>query len=55
MDCFLHYFYILRKNVALEEFGSKFKTIILILISNFILINIVLFFSSSSNFIYFQF
>jgi D-alanyl-lipoteichoic acid acyltransferase DltB (MBOAT superfamily) len=47
--------YIFRKDIALEEFGSKLGTISFILVSNFILINILLFFSSSSNFIYFQF
>lgn len=47
--------YIFRKNIALEEFGSKLGNTSFILVSNFILINIILFFSSSSNFIYFQF
>tara|TARA_R110002096_G_scaffold161920_2_gene328782 strand:- start:1764 stop:3164 length:1401 start_codon:yes stop_codon:yes gene_type:complete len=47
--------YIFKKDLALEEFGSKLSTTSFILISTFILINIVLFFSSSSNFIYFQF
>ncbi|MFD2725970.1 MBOAT family O-acyltransferase [Hyunsoonleella rubra] len=44
-----------RKNIALENFGSTLKQSHYILMFNFILINIVLFFSSASNFIYFQF
>jgi D-alanyl-lipoteichoic acid acyltransferase DltB (MBOAT superfamily) len=47
--------FMFKKDVALEEFGSKLNTTNFVLISNFILINIILFFSSSSNFIYFQF
>ncbi|WP_229731276.1 MBOAT family O-acyltransferase [Hyunsoonleella pacifica] len=47
--------YIFRKDLVLEEFGSKLSNTSFIVISTFILINITLFFSSSSNFIYFQF
>ena len=52
---FIFDIYIFKKDVALEEFGSKLSKTSFLLISTFILINIVLFFSSSSNFIYFQF
>ncbi|WP_233702481.1 MBOAT family O-acyltransferase [Hyunsoonleella flava] len=44
-----------RRNIHLESFGSKLNTLSFSIISVFILINIVLFYSSSSNFIYFQF
>ncbi|PQV47705.1 D-alanyl-lipoteichoic acid acyltransferase DltB (MBOAT superfamily) [Jejuia pallidilutea] len=44
-----------RRNIPLENFGSTLSKTNFIIISNFILINIVLFFSSSNNFIYFQF
>ncbi|MDO5980489.1 MBOAT family O-acyltransferase [Flavivirga sp. MEBiC05379] len=47
--------YIFKKDLSIENLGSKLSTLSFIIISNFILINIVLFFSSSSNFIYFQF
>lgn len=47
--------YLFRKNLHLEGFGSKLNTTKFVLLCNFILIHIILFFSSSSNFIYFQF
>ena len=46
---------IFKKDIPLENFGSTLKTFNFIMISVFILINIVLFYSSASNFIYFQF
>ena len=47
--------YLFKKDIYLEAFGSKLKTTNFVLISTFILINIILFYSSASNFIYFQF
>lgn len=47
--------YLFKKNQALETYGSQLGNFKFVLISNFMLINIVLFFSSASNFIYFQF
>ncbi|WP_282123434.1 MBOAT family O-acyltransferase [Algibacter mikhailovii] len=47
--------YMFKKDIILEEFGAKLTKTSFVLISTFILINIVLFFSSASNFIYFQF
>ncbi|WP_298555622.1 MBOAT family O-acyltransferase [uncultured Algibacter sp.] len=44
-----------KRNIPLENFGSTLKTVSFAVISVFILINIVLFYSSASNFIYFQF
>ncbi len=47
--------YLFKKDIYLEAFGSKLNTIRFVSISTFILINIILFYSSASNFIYFQF
>jgi hypothetical protein len=44
-----------KSDIPLENFGSTLKTFSFTMISVFILINIVLFYSSASNFIYFQF
>jgi hypothetical protein len=44
-----------KKNIHLENFGSTLKPFSYTMISVFVLINIVLFYSSASNFIYFQF
>lgn len=44
-----------KTNIPLEEFGSTLKPLSFTIISCFVLINILLFFSSASNFIYFQF
>ncbi|WP_340202395.1 MBOAT family O-acyltransferase [Ascidiimonas sp. W6] len=50
MDVFLFV-----RGFSLETLGSKISTVNYVLLLNFIIINIVLFFSSASNFIYFQF
>ncbi len=47
--------YIFRKNIPLENLGSKIPLVPYVLLMNFIVINIILFYSSASNFIYFQF
>ena len=47
--------YIFRKNIPLENLGSKIPLFPYVLLMNFIVINIILFYSSASNFIYFQF
>jgi alginate O-acetyltransferase complex protein AlgI len=47
--------YLFSKGIALEKLGSKIPNLYYVVLVNFILINIILFFSSASNFIYFQF
>ena len=47
--------YLFKRDLELETFGSKLRNKKFIVFFNFILINIILFYSSSSNFIYFQF
>ena len=47
--------FIFRKNVPLENFGSTLSSRNFLIISNFVLISIILFYSNASNFIYFQF
>lgn len=44
-----------KSNTPLENFGSTLSKTKFVIVANFILINIILFFSSSNNFIYFQF
>ncbi|XLS30789.1 MBOAT family O-acyltransferase [Flavobacteriaceae bacterium M23B6Z8] len=47
--------YLFIKDTALENLGSKIPNVTYVLLLNFIIINTILFFSSASNFIYFQF
>ncbi|NAS30175.1 MBOAT family protein [Flavobacteriaceae bacterium R38] len=47
--------FLFKKNIPLEEYGNTLKTSKFVIISNFIIVHIILFFSSASNFIYFQF
>lgn len=47
--------YLFVKNVSLETLGSRISNVTYVLLLNFIIINTILFFSSASNFIYFQF
>ena len=47
--------YLFRKDISLESFGGRLSTLSFIFILTFVLLNIILFFSSASNFIYFQF
>lgn len=44
-----------KRNVSLEHFGTTLKPVFYVLSVTFIVINIILFYSSASNFIYFQF
>lgn len=47
--------YLFISGVPLEKLGSKLSTAFYVILINFIVINIVLFYSSATNFIYFQF
>ena len=46
---------VFRSNVALEDYGSKFSTVKLSIIVSVIIIMLCLFYSTTENFIYFQF
>lgn len=48
-------FYLFKKGVFLEDLGNRIKGKYFVLFLGFITINIILFYSSASNFIYFQF
>lgn len=47
--------FLFRKSIHLEELGSSLKNIIFIPLLIFLVLNILLFYSSAGNFIYFQF
>jgi hypothetical protein len=46
---------VFRSNIALEDYGSKFNTVKLSIIVSVIIIMLCLFYSTTENFIYFQF
>jgi D-alanyl-lipoteichoic acid acyltransferase DltB (MBOAT superfamily) len=48
-------FYLVKKKIHLEEFGRRFNNIKLVVILSFLIVLVNLFYSSSNNFIYFQF
>jgi len=48
-------FYLFKKEVFLEDLGHKIKNLFFVFFIGFIVLNIVLFYSSANNFIYFQF
>jgi len=47
--------YLFRKGLFLEDLGNRIKNVAFALAISFIVLNIILFYSSASNFIYFQF
>ncbi|MEC3966165.1 MBOAT family O-acyltransferase [Flagellimonas halotolerans] len=47
--------YLFRKGLFLEDLGNRIKNVAFVFAISFIVLNIILFYSSASNFIYFQF